>query len=432
VIWWIVVAVVGALTLVVCSGMALGIMSVTNTGTGLDQAPDGNQPAPSADAMPGLDGVYPGGAARSVPVTVRNEADAPFEITAVRPDLSGLPARCPAAIWRIAVSGALPTVGAGGRSTVSLPVSLAANAPNECQSITVTVPVIIEGLQHRDAASAATAPVEEASAPAGSIAEPSPVAGSTPATIRSAAVVTTATLGGPVASVDVRGSQVAVTVGRPASGPAPDGYQVDIVAASGRRSLCTPATGGSCLDTSVPAAADRSYLASAHLGEHWVRDAPTMTAWTPPPAPQLSFTDGDQPSDSALTLDAAAATNGYDVSVFVDGAGSPFHSERVAAGARLSLIVEPPGYGPGRHRIVAVSSFHGRRASSRTLRLTVSSDADPTTPITVVPEPPEPSAPSAPPAPPEATAPSAGSAPPPKVQDPKVDQPAAAAVRQGP
>jgi hypothetical protein len=396
-LWRIFVAVVGAVALVICSGMALGIVSVSTTGIGLDQAPSHTQPAPSAEAVPGLDGVYPGGAARSVPVTVHNEADVPFEITAVRPELSGLPARCPAADWRIAVSGALPTVDAGGRSTISLPVSLAPGAPNSCQSITVTVPVIIEGLQHQDAATAAPSPPVEAGAAASTPGEaasapsaPTPEPAATPATIRSAAVITAATLGSPVTSFAVRGSQVTVTVSRPASGPAPDAYQVEVLAPSGRRSLCRPTAPGSCVDTGVPAASDRSYLASAHLGEHWVRDAPTVQAWTAPPAPQLSFTDSGQPSDSALTLDAAGAANGYDVALYADGSGTPFHTERVAAGARLSLIVDSPGYGPGKHRLVAVSTFRGRRTSSRTLRLTIAADADPIQPYVVVPEPPGP------------------------------------------
>ncbi|HEX2806994.1 MAG TPA: hypothetical protein VHN80_12580, partial [Kineosporiaceae bacterium] len=433
-LWRIFVAVVGAIALVVCSGMALGIVSVGNTGSALDGPPGADQPAPSAEAVPGLDGVYPGGAARSVPVTVHNEADVPFEITAVRPELSGVPARCPAAAWRIAVSAALPTVPPGGRSTVSLPVTLAPGAPDGCQSITVTVPVIIEGLQHRDAGAAEAGPTPSVDVPPSLQVPPSPEATATPATIRSAAAITTATLGSPVTSLAVRGSQVAVSVGRPASGPAPDGYQVDVLAASGRRSLCRPTAPGSCVD-SVPAAADRSYLAAARLGEHWVREAPTKQAWTAPPAPQLSFTDGDQPSDSALTLDAAGGANGYDVALYVDGSGSPFHTERVAAGARLSLIVEPPGYGPGKHRIVAVSSFHGRRTSSRTLRLTTTTDVEPTSPFTVAPEPPGPTPIENAPAPTTTSTPSTSTAAPlPAPEDP-AGAPAAAALqgpRQGP
>jgi hypothetical protein len=379
--WRIFVCVVGAILLVICSGMALGIVTVGGSDGSLN-APQVDQPVPSAVAVTGLDGVYPGGAARAVPVTVRNRADVPFEITAVRPDLSWLRSGCPASAWRIAVAGGLPTVAAGAQATVSLPVALAASAPNGCQSVRISVPVIIEGRRLAGAASATPAPT--LSAP-GSAAGPSAAA-----TITSAAVITTATLGSPRVGLQAQGSQVVLQVTRAASGPAPDGYEVDVLSPAGAPSPLCALTTGRCQD-SAPAAADRTYLATAHLAEHWVRQAAPLQTWTAPPVPHLAFVDDGQPSASALLLDAAGAENVYDVSLYLDGAGEPFQTQRVPAGAGVSVIVEPPGYGAGDQRIVAVAVFHGRRAYD-TLTVPASTGVQPTANWTVVPTPSDPSA----------------------------------------
>ena len=50
-----------------------------------------------------VDSLYPGGPAISLPVTVNNPADQPFELTGLAPDLSTLPAGCPEQAWTITV-----------------------------------------------------------------------------------------------------------------------------------------------------------------------------------------------------------------------------------------------------------------------------------------------------------------------------------------
>ena len=387
--WRLLVAITGAVLLVTCSATAIGIVSAGDPGSTRNAAevpllPVAELPAPSVESTTGADGVYPGGAARPMPVTVRNPAGTPLEILSVRPDLSGVPAGCPATAWEIGAAGQVPAVPAAGQATVNLSVALAASAPNSCQGVKVTVPVTIEGRQGSDPGSA----------------PPS----AKPATLAATTTITAATLGSPTAALTVHGREISVQVTKPGAGPTPASYQVTTIAPDGRRSVLCERTTGDCLDSGLPAASGHGYLVTARLGEHWSRSSTALHAWTPAPAPQLAFSDSDRPADSALTLEAPGGAGSYEVALYVDGSSSPFHTERVPAGSGADLIVQPPGLRPGRHRIVAVALFKGTRTTSGTLRLTVPGGGSSSDPVT--PDPPGPDLPTTPPLP-EPPAPSA-------------------------
>ena len=138
-----------------------------------------------------------------------------------------------------------------------------------------------------------------------------------------------------------------------------------------RTEVCT-ATSNSCVDHDVPAAAARRYLVTAWVGVAWHQTGRPLTVWTAPPAPTLAFADGDGADASTLVVTASGAVSDYDVDLFADG--TPFHPTRVSAGVGTSRTVAAPGFGAGHHRLVAVSRFHGWRASSATLTVAVSSD----------------------------------------------------------
>jgi hypothetical protein len=413
--WRLLVVSTGAILLVTCSATAIGIVQVPGPSpdrstTDASPAPVADLPAPSVEAITGADGVYPGGAARPLPVMVRNPAATPLEILSVRPDLSGVPGSCPAAAWRIGAASGVPAVPAAGRATVTLTAALVAGAPNSCQGVTVTVPVTIEGRLGPDLG---TAPSGSTTGSVAGSAAGSTAGSAATATLAATATVRAATLGSPTAALTVHGSQIAVQVTRPGAGPTPASYQVTTIAPDGRRGVLCERSTGSCLDTGLRAASGHGYLVTARLGEHWSRSSTALHGWTPAPAPRLAFADSDRPAGSALTLEAPAGAGSYEVALYADGSGSPFHTERVPAGSGIDRIVPPPGLRPGRHRIVAVALFKGARTSSGTLRLTVPGTAgsDPVTPapagpdLPTSPPIPEPQAPSAPAPVPVAAAP---------------------------
>jgi hypothetical protein len=349
-VWRAFVVVTGALVLVVCSGMALGIVTVGPDGLGLDLG------GPAGAKVPGVDGVYPGGSAVQVPVVVRNENPAGFEVTRVEADLSGLPARCPAASWRLFAPGLLPTLSGRSEVTLALPVGLSEDAPDSCQGLTARLPVRVRGLRHP---SPTSSPSARSAGSAGAL---------VPDTLDGQAVVTVATLGTPTASLAVRGSQIGVLAGRPSGGPAPSGYDVIDVTGTGRTTLCS-ATATGCADRSAGPAADRSYLVRARLGRQWVRDSAPVRGWTPPPRPLLEFSAGGR--SPAFGLQAGAAAGDYEVALSADGASTPFRTVRVPAGSDLGVTVAGPAFGAGTHRVVAVAQFRGWRVPSATVRLTV-------------------------------------------------------------
>lgn len=366
--WRVLVATAGALLLVACSGMALGIVTISPSGLGLDLGAVPQGPPEVA----GTDGVYPGGPARTVSLTVRNAAAAAFEITAVTAELAGLPADCPAAAWRVGAPELLPTVPARAEVTVPLPVALAPDAPDSCQAMTVRIPVVLDGLRHPLPGAGPATPGDTPGA-----AEVTPSAGAAqglrPERLEAVAPVTTALLGSPGGTLSVRGTEVAVQPAPPAAGPVPARYDVEVLGARNRRTaVCTGVT-GPCLDRTSPAAADRRYVVTARAGVNWRRSSSVLQAWTPPPAPSVDFADGG-PSAGALVIRARGAASAYDVAVYADGWTSPFHTSRVLPGGSLDVTVPVPDLGPGTHRFVAVSRFHGWRAPSGTLRMAVAPD----------------------------------------------------------
>jgi hypothetical protein len=377
--WRVLVATVGAIVLTVCSGMALGVVSWTPSGLSLSF---GGSPKASP-VVAGTAGVYPSGPAGSISLTVQNSAAAAFEITAVRADLAGLSAGCPGAAWDVGVPGLLPTVPARSEVALPLPVSLRADAPDSCQGATVRFPVRIEGLRH---------PAVVRSSESAALASPTPSSDAattavTPEFLDTTATVTAARLGTPGGTVTLRGGRPEIVPVHPASGPAPTGYEVELLGTGNRASVvCPSAAAAPCLDAAAPPAAERRYVVAARLGAHWHRSSPSLQAWTPPPVPSVDLADGSRPTGTALRLTAAGAASGYDVDVIADG-GSPFHTAHVAAGTPLDQTVSAPHLAAGPHRLVAVARYHGWRAPSAGLHLTVSGEGVATPGPSEAPEP---------------------------------------------
>lgn len=366
--WRVLVATLGAILLTVCSGMALGVVTWTSSGLGLNfrSAP---QPPP---LVAGADGVWPGGPARSIPLTVQNTEATAFEITDVRPDLTTLPATCPAHVWQVAVPELLSTVPARSEVTVPLPVSLREDAPETCQGVTVRFPVRIDGLRHPRPLSGAGVAGGSSGDAAGGGTAASGVAAPWSEHLTATATVTAARLGGPSGTVNVREGGIEIAPTRPAKGPTPARYDVQVLGSGTQRIDLCVGTPGPCIDHDAPKAAARRYLVTARLGTRWRQAGRPLTAWTPPPAPGLAFADGDRSAAPALVLTASGAASEYDIEVAADG--MPFHRAVVAAGRPLSQIVPAPRLGHGRHRLTASALFHAWRAPSATLRLTISAN----------------------------------------------------------
>lgn len=369
--WRLFVATLGALLLVLVSGMALGIVTVSPSGLGLRF----NDAAQPPVLVTGTDGIYPGGGPHSVSLTVRNTVASAFEISKVSAALGGLPASCPASVWRIEAPELMPTVPARSEVTVPLPVALTADAPDACQGLTVRFPVTLDGLRHPLASGTAPATGTGTSVEADA-AEPGRTPNLRPERLESIAVVTTARLGSPGGTLSVRGGQVSVLPSPATSGPVPTSYDVETLDGAGRTGTICTAVAGQCLDRRSPPAAARQYLVTARVGAHWRRRSPTLHAWTPPPTPALRFGGGSAPSELVVT--ASSGDRGYEIALYADGAITPFHTLRTAAGSSLHEAVDLPDLGVGTHSFVAVSRFHGWRAPSGTLRLTVSNGGNST------------------------------------------------------
>ncbi|HEY6796219.1 MAG TPA: hypothetical protein VI248_16210 [Kineosporiaceae bacterium] len=265
----------GGLVMVVCSALAVGVVSVSPQGFGF-RLPE----LATSGALAGSDGLSPGAPAEQVPITVRNPGTTSLDILAVRPDLAALPAACPAPAWRTSPPPDLPTVAARAEATLTLPVALVPDAPASCQALTVRIPVRIDAQQQPtpaqpDSGRAGT----PAPAPAADVGSPRPV------TVDAQAEVTIATLGTPSATVGVRDGRVAVTPVRPASGPAPAGYTVSVLDDAGRRTVLCPRPVTVCVDPLGTAATPRRYLVTALLGTRWSRDSTLLTPWAPGPPP---------------------------------------------------------------------------------------------------------------------------------------------------
>jgi hypothetical protein len=337
------VVVAGALVLVVVSGMALGIVTVSSRGVGVNLGGT----AGAAGQVRGVDGVYPGGPPMQVPVLVRNLGYGALEVTSMNADLSGLPDACPASAWRVSAPDLLPTVPGRAEATLLLPITLSPTAPDGCQSATVRFPVRAAGLRH---------------------AAPATSAQLVPDTLEGQATVTTATLGSPTTTPEVRDGAVVVTPGRPTGGPAPSGYDVLAVDGDRQTPICAGIT-GECPDRGAPSTVLRSYLVRARVGANWIRDGRSVKIWTPPPAPVLKLADPTRPSAGEWGLTAQAAAADYDVALYLDDAGTPFRTETVRAGSDLDVTVQGPVLRAGMHRVVAVSRFRGYRVASAPVQL---------------------------------------------------------------
>jgi hypothetical protein len=121
------------------SGTALAYYSSSGEGSGRAAA---GSPSVTVESPP-VTGLHPG-ASRTVTVNLRNDAPRPYVVTAVTPRVSAAPGSCPAALW-VMVPTPLPTVLASGDAAVDLTVGMGREAPDDCQGVTVTVPLDIEG-----------------------------------------------------------------------------------------------------------------------------------------------------------------------------------------------------------------------------------------------------------------------------------------------
>jgi hypothetical protein len=427
--WRVLVATLGAILLTVCSGMALGVVTWSPSGLGLRFRSEPLGPP----VVTGLDGVWPGGPARSVPLAVQNTQPSAFEMSTVVADLTGLPAGCPASAWRVAAPELLPTVPARSEVTVPLPVSLTADAPETCQGMTLRFPVRIDGLRHPlprtgaadadagsgDGSSSAAPGVEASGAPGDG------AASLLPHSLTATATVAAARLGSPGGTVSVQGTQVEIVPTRPGGGPVPARYDVDLLGPDDRRTVVCAGTTGACVDHDVPPATARRYLVTAWVGSAWHQVSRPLAAWTPPPAPTLAFA-ADRSAGSTLLVTARGAASAYDVELSADG--TPFHRARVAAGSPLTQRVLTPDFDPGRHRLVATARFHSWRAPSATLTVTVRGDGVPEPgpseePLPLSSDPPSPS-----PGPPTVPLPSSST-----LSDPaRTTTPPSSTVRTGP
>jgi hypothetical protein len=290
-------------------------------------APSNGPPAPApTTAVAGTDGLWPGGPAAPLPVTVPGPPGTLRDVTAIVADLRGLPPACPPRHWVI-TPPRLPVRTSG--DTVPLRVALTPDAPPGCQGHTPLVPVSTTVVAPDGTASSATALV--------------PVA--------------VAALGTPVVRPrDVDGTP-GVHVTGAATGPAAAVITVDAVRPDGRRvPVCRTVRGTTCADVTAPAVIELSYQVTAQLGS-WRRSAPPVVLRTPPPAPTVA------PSgDHRLRVRAPAAAGAYEVAVVLDA--RPPVRMRVPAGAVLDGEVPLDGLSAGPHEAVVTTSAHGLRRSS--------------------------------------------------------------------
>jgi hypothetical protein len=123
-------------------GAAFGYVPVTGSGTAVV---DVRLPAPVRVVTRDADGLYPGGPAVSVPVTVSNPADQPFELTGLAADPSTLPAGCPGEAWTITPPTTTVTLDPHASTVLGLSVRLRDDAPDSCQGIISAVRIQVEG-----------------------------------------------------------------------------------------------------------------------------------------------------------------------------------------------------------------------------------------------------------------------------------------------
>jgi hypothetical protein len=265
----------------------------------------------------GLDGVLPGRAAHRVELPVSNPLAEQVAVTDVQPDPAWSPAGCPASSWRFAVDPAdRPTLAPGARVSVVIGVGLTAGAPAGCQAQVLPLPTSI------------------------SISTPS---GRT-ARLSALGTVTTGQLGSPGLLAEVWDGQVHLTPVPPASGPAPDGYTIDVVGADGRPQQLCRTTGPACTDPTPTPDVAREYRIGADLAGWRTQGAPIRV--TPPaPVPRLEL---PVPASRHLHLRVVASGRAYQVAVLVDG--QVVAREQVPAGSPLDADVRLPVLAPGPHR----------------------------------------------------------------------------------
>ena len=341
----------GTALLLTTTGLVLGVMGVPpgglwHSGTG-----------GAADPVAGVAGLFPGGPAQQVSITVSNTAPSSFEITDVRPDLSALPLACPASAWHADPPDQLPTVAAHAQATVTVPVSLVTDAPDSCQGLSLRLPVRVHGLRHPQPAAASTAPAaargQALGAALGAGAGPAVELRETSADAD--ARLTTATLGTPEVSLTAAGEVLVLTPRRPAGGPVPAAWTVEALAPDGTRARLLPES-GTYPDRLAPAAAQRRYVVTATLGSRWQRPSAPLTTSTPPPRPTLTAARAaDGRAELRLTVGVGAQR--YQVGLFRDGASAPFRVVAVEAGTAGEQPVELPPSGGAEHRVVSVARF---------------------------------------------------------------------------
>jgi len=367
----------GTALLLTTTGLVLGVMGVPpgglwHSGTG-----------GVADPVAGVAGLFPGGPAQQVSITVSNTAPSSFEITDVRPDLSALPAACPASAWHPDPPDQLPTVAAHAQATVTVPVSLLPDAPDSCQGLSLRLPVRVHGLRHPKPEASTPAPASAAGrvrAPALAPAlGPALGPGAGPAvelretSADAEARLTTATLATPEVSVTAAGGVLVLTPRRPAAGPRPAAWTVEALAPDGTRTRL-PSEGGTYPDRLAPAAAQRRYVVTATLGARWERPSAMITASTPPPRPTLTSARAAD-GQAQVRLAVGVGAQSYQVGLFRDGASAPFRVVAVGAGTAGEQPVELPPSGGVEHRVVAVARFGPWQVTSAQVTVSASGSA---------------------------------------------------------
>jgi hypothetical protein len=136
-------AVAAAVVLVLGAGGA-AVAFVTGGGRGNGAAVVSSPDGVRAVAVP-VAGVYPGGPASVVRVSVTNALDRPFTVSGLVPDPEVLPDACPGPAWRITVPEDLPTVPPVGSAVIPVGVALEESAPAECQGLQLTLDLAVSG-----------------------------------------------------------------------------------------------------------------------------------------------------------------------------------------------------------------------------------------------------------------------------------------------
>jgi hypothetical protein len=137
------VAGLAMLGITVTGGMAVAA-SMTGEGRGSGSASVAKASLVTLTATP-VTGVYPGGPASTVTVTVQNAARRPLVISGLAPDPDALPPECGGQYWLVDAPTELPIVPARGSVDVQVSVGLALDAPDTCQGVDAAIPFTLTG-----------------------------------------------------------------------------------------------------------------------------------------------------------------------------------------------------------------------------------------------------------------------------------------------